>query len=700
MNSVDYIVVQAGGKGSRMQGLTRNKPKALVPVNNLPMIFHLFRKFPDKKFVIIGDYEYDVLERYLRTFAEVDYRMVSGTGHTGTCAGLSDALADVPDRTPFMLIWCDLVLPEDYEIPCGDSNVIGISKDFPCRWKWEDGVFEEIRSDLHGVAGLFVFTDKSVLSGVPADGEFVRWLKDAGIVFEEQPLHRTREYGLLSEWEKLPRMRCRPFNRITSEGNTIVKEGIDVQGRKLAEREISWYKLVRGKGFDAIPEICSYEPLRMERIDGKNIYEYTGLTDGGKKEILRRVVSCLKKVHSLGSAPFDEGSYRDAYLDKTYSRLEKVRELVPFADDPVVTVNGKACRNIFYHKEEVARLVMRYAPKEFVLLHGDCTFSNIMLRHDTEPVLIDPRGYFGRTEYYGDAAYDWVKLYYSLISNYDQFNLKNFSLDIGRRGVSLEIASGGWESLEDYFFELLEGEVTRGQMKLLLAIVWLSLTTYAWEDYDSICGAFYNGLYYLEEALEAHSAYRYFDRTMEQLRCALQGISISEMEGLIADCERTLRNGNKIIASGLGKNVPICEKFEGTMVSLGLDARFLHTNTAVHGDLGMVRPGDLVIILTKSGSTEESVALADLLGQREGVGIWLMSCQEHSALGDRIANRLTVPLAHEGDPWNIMPNNSTTLFLMILQTLAMQLAERMNVTLDDFRQNHPGGAIGNRLRHG
>lgn len=65
---LNYIIVQAGGKGSRMERLTRNKPKALVPVNNLPMIFHLFKKFPDKKFVIIGDYKFDVLERYLKTF--------------------------------------------------------------------------------------------------------------------------------------------------------------------------------------------------------------------------------------------------------------------------------------------------------------------------------------------------------------------------------------------------------------------------------------------------------------------------------------------------------------------------------------------------------------------------------------------------------------------------------------------------------
>ena len=65
----EYIIVQAGGKGTRMEYLTADKPKALVPVGNLPMLFHLFRKYPDKKFIIIGDYKIDVLKKYLRAFA-------------------------------------------------------------------------------------------------------------------------------------------------------------------------------------------------------------------------------------------------------------------------------------------------------------------------------------------------------------------------------------------------------------------------------------------------------------------------------------------------------------------------------------------------------------------------------------------------------------------------------------------------------
>lgn len=698
---MDYIIVQAGGKGTRMQQLTANKPKALVPVNNLPMIFHLFRKFPDKKFIVIGDYKYDVLQKYLISFGGgYDITLVCATGKSGTCAGLAQALTHIPEHERFMLIWCDLVLPDDYAPPQTEENVIGISKDFPCRWKYENGEFAEERSIGHGVAGHFIFKDKTYLVDVPEEGELVRWMQAKGMRFAEQPLYKTHEYGLYSEWEKMPKMRCRPFNSLHIEGDRLYKTSIDEQGKMLAKREVAWYKKLQGRHFENIPEIYSYDPLCMELIDGKNIYEYTYISEQEKKKILGQIIGCLRDVHKLEEVPTDRDSYYEAYLGKTYDRLKKVRDLVPFAKDPTVTVNGRVCRNIFSHQAEVESLVMQYMPMTFKLIHGDCTFSNTMLRSDGTPVLIDPRGYFGTTEFFGDAAYDWVKLYYSLFSNYDQFNLKRFSLAIGEKEVALKIASNGWECMEDEFFRLLDGEVSARQMKLLLAIVWLSLTTYAWEDYDSICGAFYNGLYYLEEALSMESAYTYFSATMSQIDAAVRKISMNEMESLIADCAKVLNDGHKVIASGLGKNVPICEKFEGTMLSLGMNAQFLHTNSAVHGDMGMVKPGDLVIILSKSGSTAESVYLVDVLKQRKGVKLWLMSCNAHSVLSDTMENKLIVPLEHEGDPWNIVPNNSTTLFLIVLQTLAMQLIKKRNIRLEDFKPNHPGGAIGAKLQHG
>lgn len=500
-----YIIVQAGGKGTRLGHLTANKPKALVPIGNLPMLFHLFRQFPDAKFIVIADYQADVMRRYLAAFAQVRYLVVNARGAKGTCGGIRQALEKLPPEEPFMLIWSDLVLPEDFRFPEEPGDYIGLSKGFPCRWRYQDGVFEEIPSSDTGVAGLFLFQNRDILQGVPSEGEFVRWLQQQRRTFKTLPLARTEEFGLLERVEEENRVQrafpCRPFNRIEKDGEgRLVKTGIDAQGEALAVREKAWYRLASEKGFKSIPKIYAYEPLTMQCIDGKNIFAYT-LTEDQQRQVLEKLVGCLRYLHSLERVPADAFSIQEAYIRKTWNRLDKVRDLIPFAYRQTIVINGKKCRNVFFHKAELEARFENYPCSSFALIHGDSTFSNMMLNEKMEPVLIDPRGYFGYTELYGDPLYDWAKLYYSIVGNYDQFNLKRFTLTIGEEDVKLDIASNGWERMESEFFRLLDAEAEPATIRLLHAIIWLSLTTYAWEDYDSICGAFYNGLYYLEDVL-------------------------------------------------------------------------------------------------------------------------------------------------------------------------------------------------------
>lgn len=180
---LEYIVIQAGGRGSRLETLTANKPKALVPVDNLPIIFHLFKQYPDAKFKIVADYKKDVSRRYLKAYSKADYEIVETTKN-GTCSGISKCLAGIPPKTPFMLIWCDLVLRDAITID-GDKNYIGISRDFSCRWSYTGNGLNEEASSENGVAGLFIFKDKCEISDVPEDGEFVRYLSKKDINFEQ-----------------------------------------------------------------------------------------------------------------------------------------------------------------------------------------------------------------------------------------------------------------------------------------------------------------------------------------------------------------------------------------------------------------------------------------------------------------------------------------------------------------------------------
>jgi GTP:adenosylcobinamide-phosphate guanylyltransferase/thiamine kinase-like enzyme len=489
--ATDYIIVQAGGKGTRLEHLTANKPKALVPVDNLPMLFHLFRKFPDKKFVIIADYKKEVLREYAECFADVNYQIVDADGG-GTCGGIKSAIDLIPQNESFMLLWSDLILSDNFVLPAENADYIGLSQTFSCRWKYENNSFSEEKSTEFGVAGLFVFQNKSRLENVPGSGEFVRWLKENNFKFQTLGLAGTREFGVLEEYYKLETSKTRPFNKMTIDGEKVIKEPLDKQGEMLAKREGEWYKFATENGVSAIPKIYNYEPLIMEKIDGKNFYDVKP-----SRQILEKIVDSLKKLHDVKSVSADSFSVKEAYYTKTISRLSKIRNLVPFADRKTIIVNGKECRNVYFYKREFEKLLDNIKCEYFAFIHGDCTFSNMMLRENGEPVFIDPRGYFGNTELFGDVNYDWAKLYYSLVGNYDKFNLKDFRLKINENDVELNISSNGWESFEQDFFDLCGAD--KQTIKLLHAVIWLSLTTYAWQDYDSICGAFYNGIYYLEE---------------------------------------------------------------------------------------------------------------------------------------------------------------------------------------------------------
>ena len=527
---MEYIIIQAGGKGTRLEHLTKNKPKALVPVDNLPMIFHLFRMFPDKKFIIIADYQREALRKYLRAFADVKYLVVDALG-TGTASGVKQALNLIPEKQPFMLVWSDLILPKNLELPkeykdvqsypekiidnsCLD-NYVGISTTFPCRWKYENGEFTEEQSTEHGVAGFFLFKDKQEIIEVPESGELVRWMQQQKMNFKEISLAGTEEFGVLKEYEEIGVPKCRPFNKVTIKGDKFIKAPIDAQGVSLAQIECAWYEKAKSMGVDVLPKIYSTDPLTMEYINGKNIYECNFDKDD-KRKILEKLIAELNKLHQEEVIPTDYFSISKAYFGKTIDRLSKIQNLVPFGNNKTITVNGRECRNIFFHIDELEKRIEQLTCSNFAFIHGDCTFSNLMIRENGEPVLIDPRGYFGYTKLYGDVRYDWAKLYYSLIGNYDFFNLKDFTLDIGGRSVYTEftegekpdlkegevllsITSNNWEDMEKDFFELTGAD--EYEIKLLHAIIWLSLTTYAWQDYDSVCGAFYNGLYYLEEVL-------------------------------------------------------------------------------------------------------------------------------------------------------------------------------------------------------
>ncbi len=495
------IIIQAGGKGTRLENLTTNKPKCLVPVQNRPMIFHLFNKYPKSEFIIIGDYKYDVLEKYLETFAKnINYKLIKATG-TGNICGIKEALTYLNEDEKFLLIWSDLILSDDFKpenLPNG--NYVGILKGSLCSWSFINGKLDKIASDKYGVAGCFLFENKKAFKDIPESGSFTTWLKSSEMDLKEMPMIGCPEVGTLEALAKFKdtENRCRPYNKMEFIDNKVIKTGLTEEGRKLIDREILWYKKMVEYGFDSIPKIYSYEPLTMEKIEGTNIFQ-AKLTEEQKEQITDNLIKSVNKMHSYETQPADKEDLVKEYYTKTIDRLNSIKNVIPFADDEYIIINNQKCKNPIKFQTDFKKSVEeKLLNTIFCPIHGDCTLTNTMVDKNNDIYFIDARGYFGKQEVIGDIRYDWAKLYYSMSGNFDRFNVKEFTIKISEKEVQYEIASNGWESMTEKVLNNMK-DCKIEDIKFIHAIIWLSLASHCWEDYDSMCLAFYNGTFLIKD---------------------------------------------------------------------------------------------------------------------------------------------------------------------------------------------------------
>lgn len=152
----------------------------------------------------------------------------------------------------------------------------------------------------------------------------------------------------------------------------------------------------------------------------------------------------------------------------------------------------------------------------------------------------------------------------------------------------------------------------------------------------------------------------------------------------------------RLVVTGIGKSAIIAQKIVATMNSTGTPSLFLHASEAIHGDLGMVQPNDVVICISKSGNSPEIKALVPLL-KRFGNILIGMTGNITSFLAKGSDYILNTTVDSESDPINLAPTNSTTAQLVMGDALAVCLMEMRGFTATDFAKYHPGGALGKKL---
>ena len=157
-----------------------------------------------------------------------------------------------------------------------------------------------------------------------------------------------------------------------------------------------------------------------------------------------------------------------------------------------------------------------------------------------------------------------------------------------------------------------------------------------------------------------------------------------------------LENKGNLVFSGIGKSALIAQKIVATMNSTGTMAVFMHAADAIHGDLGIVREGDIVVILSKSGETPEIKMLVPLIKLR-GNKIVAMVGNRQSYLASQADFVLDVTVDEEAIPGSLAPTSSTTAQLVMGDALALILMRCRGFSTDDFAKFHPGGALGKQL---
>jgi arabinose-5-phosphate isomerase len=183
---------------------------------------------------------------------------------------------------------------------------------------------------------------------------------------------------------------------------------------------------------------------------------------------------------------------------------------------------------------------------------------------------------------------------------------------------------------------------------------------------------------------------------LETLAARLEGPMAADFERAVELVVRCGEGNGRVVVTGMGKSGIIAQKIAATLSSTGSPALFLHPAEAVHGDLGMLMPGDAVIALSSSGETEEILRLLATL-KRKGDALVSFTCNQASTLAQASDVALDCSVAREACGLNLAPTASTTAMLALGDALAIAVSLRKGFRAEDFAELHPGGKLGKQL---
>jgi beta-phosphoglucomutase-like phosphatase (HAD superfamily) len=504
---IDYIVICASGKGTRLLPITKDIPKLLVNIDNLNIlnkIINYWDKYSNK-FVVIIDSKYNEIVDFYLKLTNIQYEIINVNCNNGeeNSYTLNKALSDKKYTNKKLLItWCDIypdsIIPEKL---FNNENIIFTYKNYG-RY---DAINNKIIKKPYGnIIGIYYFSSFNHVTDFEPKMDICDcYKKNFGdfITYEIEDLTDIGDYQKLCYYINNIKnnYNTRYFNKLNDLSNNILEKlSTCSYGNGIITNEMLFYKY---NLLDNIPEIIEfgYDYFKMKKIlNANNAIEIFNITDiESQKEILKNILKEIQKIHNLEKIEVSKSilleDIKIEFYDKVLQRLDNIQQLLSYFNN-IKTVNNIYIK--YDHKYIINKIYEKIKNKllenklEYNTIHGDPHMSNILIDNKNKIWFIDPRGYFGNSKLFGLKEYDIGKIIYSL-SGFDEINNNNnhFFIINEKNNIDTNINN----NINNYIYLFNEYDT---EMLISMTILhWFGLTDYSKNNIHKCISSYYYGIY-------------------------------------------------------------------------------------------------------------------------------------------------------------------------------------------------------------
>jgi hypothetical protein len=511
---IDYIVICASGKGTRLMPLTKHIPKLLVNVHNNCILYNIidYWKQYSSKYVVIIDSKYNkMVEFYLELIKyqfNIEYEIINVMCNNceENSYTINKALNDRYVDKSVLITWCD-IFPESL-IPKNlfkSHNIIFTYKDNGRYDAYNNCIEKKKDGNIIGIYYFSKFKNLSIYEPYMDICDCYKINFGDFMTYEIEKLIDIGNYNKLYEYllYNSKSYKTRYFNNIKEYSEKmLIKSSTCEYGDLIIKNEIEFYKY-HSKNLNminVIPLINEYNDnsFVMNKIFGKSAIDtFNGEAIPMQLKYLSEIINSLNVIHCQKKYKIDNETLINDINIEFYSKIIKRIQSVELLLENfkfIEKVNGIKIK--FNHNYIIDKLYSKiknyYISNEtyYYTIHGDPHMSNIIYDLSKNFIFIDPRGYFGKTKFFGLKEYDYSKITYS-ISGFDEINNnENHFFIIDDNNIDVNITN----NMTDKYLSVFEN-INKELLIDMTILHWFGLTDYSKNNIHKCISAYYYGIY-------------------------------------------------------------------------------------------------------------------------------------------------------------------------------------------------------------